>query len=169
VLIGTWGGLYVSDDGGESWELTAADGVPVYDIQQSKSEPDVWIAGTHDRGILLSGDGGRTWRDAGEVTHASMILAVAVDPFDGANMAAAGWDGVFLSTDGGRTWEERSEELPVAESYEVVFDAAEPGRLWVATVENGIYYTDDFATTWRYGGLDGSLVFDMIFIDATPK
>lgn len=169
VLIGTSGGLYVSDDGGESWELAGADDVPVYDIQQSKSKPDVWIAGTHDRGILLSGDGGLTWRYAGEVTDGRMILGVAVDPFDEANMAAAGWEGVFLSTDGGQTWEERSERLPVAESYEVVFDAAEPGRLWVATVENGIYYTDDFATAWHYAGLNGSLVFDMVFIDSTPK
>lgn len=171
VLIGTWGGVYVSDDGGESWELTGPDGVPVYDIQQSKTAPAVWVAGTHGRGILLSSDGGRTWRnaDAGEVADGSMILGVAIDPFDEANMAAAGWEGLFLSSDGGRSWEERSAGLPVPETYEVVFDAAEPGRLWVATVERGIYYTDDFATTWHYGGMDGSLVFDMVFIDATPK
>ena len=169
LLIGTWGGLYVSEDAGESWELAGSAGIPVHDIQQSRSDPDTWMAGTKDHGVLLSDDGGRTWRSAADDVDGRSMLAVAIDPFDEANMAAAGWDGIFLSTDGGREWEKRTAALPVAESYEIVFDAAEPGRLWAATVEHGIFYSDDFGTTWQYAGLNGALVFDMIFIESTPK
>ncbi len=169
VLIGTWGGLYVSEDAGESWERVAAEGIPVHDLQQSGSDPDTWIAGTQDHGVLISVDGGRTWRSAAETLDGHTFLGVAVDPFDRANMAAAGFDGLFLSADGGEHWEKRTEGLPVPETYEVVFDAVESGRLWAATVENGIFYSDDSASSWHYAGLDGALVFDMIFIDSEPK
>ena len=169
VLIGTWGGLYVSDDAGKSWNLAAADGTPVLDIKQSMTESDTWIAATHDHGVMLSDDGGRTWRVADAVPDEHSVLAVAVDPFDATTMAAGGWGGVFLSTDGGRRWDRRTEGLPVSETYEVVFDANEPGRLWAAPVESGMYYSDDAGTTWQYAGLNGALVFDMTFIQPTPE
>ena len=63
VLAGTEGGLYVSDDGGRTWTL-ASPPVHVMDLQQSATEPQVWIAGTERDGILLSDDGGSTWRAA---------------------------------------------------------------------------------------------------------
>jgi photosystem II stability/assembly factor-like uncharacterized protein len=81
-------------------------------------------------------------------------------------MAGVGWDaGVWVSENGGRRWTRRGKTLPVPHSYEAVFDPNDPGRLWVATVEEGIYYTDDLGKSWHGAGMFGTLVFDMLFVD----
>ncbi len=165
VLAATWGGLYVSEDGAQSWTHAGPPDVHALDLQQSPTAPNVWIAGTQDRGVLRSEDGGRTWRFAGGGLARKSIYAVAIDPFDAQRMAAAGWDtGVFLSADGGTTWTAHRRGLPTPHVFEVLFDANTPGRLWAATIEEGIFFTDDAGRSWQHGGLYGTMVFDMIFV-----
>ena len=38
----------------------------------------------------------------------------------------------------------------------------------MATVEAGIFYSDDHGQNWTAAGMDGTLVFDMIFIPEGP-
>lgn len=165
LLAGTEGGLYESTDGAKSWSLRGLQGMAVLDLEQSPTNPEIWIAGTQKDGVWLSGDNGKSWRAAtAPVAHTS-IYGVAIDPFEPKNMAAAGWDtGVFLSRDGGATWQQHREGLPVPHIYELIFDANQAGALWVATVEEGIFRSADFAQTWQFMGMYGSVVFDMIYI-----
>ena len=165
VFAGTEGGLFVSEDGAQSWTRVAPF-EDVLDIQQSPTDPLTWLAGTQNDGVLTSKDGGRTWQTARQHTvREATIYAVAVDPNDASRMAAAGWDtNVLVSTDGGRSWTQRGRRLPTPHFYEVLFDPNTPGRLWAATVEKGIFFSDDFGQHWTPAGMDGTLVFDMIFI-----
>jgi photosystem II stability/assembly factor-like uncharacterized protein len=168
VFAATDGGIYVLESGAQSWSLAGAEGSHINDIQQSVSDPTVWIAATRDQGVLLSSDHGKTWRFAKGNIGKSTLYGVAIDPFDANNMAAAGWKtGVYVSTDGGKSWRQHKKGLPNPDFYEVVFDANVPGRIWAATIEAGIFHSDDMGRTWDYAGLDGTLVFDMVFIDQT--
>ena len=165
VFAGTEGGLYLSENGGGKWRLLTARDAPILDLEQSAAQPSVWLAATEARGVLLSCDHGKSWRCVeGALAHAS-IYAVAIDPFNANNMAAASWgEGVFVSNDRGETWQERSEGLPVRNLCEAVFDANHAGRLWVATFEAGVFYSEDLGRKWSEAGMRGAMVFDMVFI-----
>lgn len=165
ILAGTSGGIYLSEDGARSWTRVGGAGLEVLDLQQSRTDPARWLAATYGHGILLSGDGGRSWSAGPRALAGKSVHGVAFDPEDADRMAAAGWDtGVYVSRDGGGTWTRRGGDLPVDDFYEVVFDANVPGRLWAATLEEGLYHSDDLGETWTFGGLDGTLVFDLVYV-----
>ncbi len=165
VLAGTDDGLYLSTDGARSWLRVGAPGVEVLDLQQSRTDPEVWLAGAYRHGLYLSTDGGRSWRPGPSEWAAHSFHGVAIDPFDARRMAAAGWDtGVLVSTDGGRTWIRRGRALPTDDFYEVAFDANVPGRILAATLEEGLFASDDLGETWSLQGLAGALIFDLAFV-----
>ena len=166
VVAGTDDGVFVSEDRGLTWTRTGGDDMAVLDLKQSRTDPDVWLAGTFRDGLLLSTDNARSWRPAGPAATRSLSMhGVSISPFDADHLAAAGWDtGVLVSLDGGRTWLQHQEGLPTDDFYELAFDPRTPGRLWAATLEQGLYVSDDFGATWRYHSLYGSLIFDLAFV-----
>ncbi len=165
VLVGTEDGVYESTDGAKSWHRVGGEGLEILDLQQSRTEPDVWIAAAYRHGLLLSNDGGRTWSPGPDAIAGNSVHGVAIDPTDASRMAAVGWGtGVVVTEDGGRTWTRHGDTLPVDNFYETVFDANDSGRLWVATLEEGVFYSDDLGRTWTSAGLYGTLVFDMVFV-----
>ena len=72
--------------------------------------------------------------------------------------------GVHLTEDGGASWNDITAGLPITYLVECIF-APSDGRLWVATKDEGIFYTDDSGATWTYAGMTGTMVFDMVFVD----
>ncbi|MDX6398214.1 MAG: Sortilin, neurotensin receptor 3, partial [Gaiellaceae bacterium] len=64
--------------------------------------------------LLVSGDGGATWREAGGGLPAG--FDVAVDPNDPDRVLYAGRNRLYLSTDGGRFWRALQPELPDVEA-----------------------------------------------------
>lgn len=171
LLAGTEGGIFFSDDAGRHWRLAGARDQMALALEQSPTNPQIWIAGTQDRGVWLSRDGGKRWQALEQpgLSH-SAIYAVAIDPFDSRNMAAAGWDTwVWLSDDGGRRWRQVRSELPVDDFYALAYDKNVRGRLWAATVEAGIYATSDAGATWQFKGMYGSLVFDLVFLPESAR
>jgi photosystem II stability/assembly factor-like uncharacterized protein len=170
VLAGTEGGLYLSTDGAQPWSLVGPKEVTILDLDQSPTSPHVWLAGTQQNGVLLSDDGGKTWRFAQGPIAGASIYATTIEASNPQHMAAAGWDtGVFLSRDGGKTWKQHKKGLPVPHFYEVSFEVNRPGSILAATVEEGIYRSDDWGGSWQYAGLYGALVFDMVFIEGKAK
>ncbi len=64
--------------------------------------------------LLVSGDGGTTWREAGGGLPAG--FAVAIDPDDPDRVLYAARNRLYLSTDGGRFWRSLEPELPDIEA-----------------------------------------------------
>jgi len=64
--------------------------------------------------LLLSGDGGTTWREAGGGLPAG--FAVAVDPENPDRVLYAARNRLYLSVDGGRFWRSLAPELPDIEA-----------------------------------------------------
>ena len=165
VLVGTTDGVYASINGAKTWEQVGIAGVEVLDLQQSATQPERWIAATYQNGLFLSCNNGSSWTSGPDALADRSIHGVAFDPFSADRMVAVGWEtGVQITEDGGETWTRRGEALPEDRFYEAIFDANVPGRIWVATLEAGVYFSDDLGRTWTSAGLDGTLVFDMLFV-----
>jgi photosystem II stability/assembly factor-like uncharacterized protein len=148
IVVGiSCGGVWISEDGGESWTLggqgLAADYMPPdrrddptiqdpHRLAVCEAAPDtVWCQ--HHCGIFRSDDGGRSFVQIQNVAPSAFGFAVAVHPKD----PKTAWfvpavkdecrvpvDGRFVVTrtrDGGAAYETLSEGLPQEEAFDLVY------------------------------------------------
>jgi len=92
-------------------------------------------AGTFDRGLFRSADGGKTWTQAGDGIPHGRVLSVAVSPSDrtgdsGAVFAGTEPSSLYRSRDAGETWEDmpKLREIPSAPTWSF------PPRPWTSHV-----------------------------------
>ncbi|OLE39796.1 MAG: hypothetical protein AUG00_00715 [Candidatus Rokubacteria bacterium 13_1_20CM_2_70_7] len=113
--------------------------------------PSTLYAGTHDRGVFKSTDGGATW-SATSLTN-MWVTALAIDPVTPSTIHAGvlwSWDsrwyggGVFKSTDGGATWNSTT-NIEVAD---LVIDPQTPTTIYARTPYPGAYKSMDGGATW---------------------
>lgn len=170
LYLATGSGVFHSTNQAQSWKRSGNfPVVNVTDLDQSATNPKLWVAATEGRGVHVTLNRGRHWDSViPELAEANMIT-VAIDPNDGNRLAAGGWGtGVWISEDAAVHWIQVQEGLPSAHITEVAFDPRVPGRLWVSTFEEGTFYTDDHGLTWESGNLDGAFVFELGFGDLNP-
>lgn len=143
------GGLFVSDDGGDSWELNR----PLWNHESRGGDLFAGNATSenHWGGTPASVDYG---------VFEPGIHSIIVDPRDSDHLhVAASSAGVIESTDGGRTWVGRNKGMridylpnPEAEwGHDPHFVTACPGQpdhLWQQN-HFGVFYSDDNAQTWK--------------------
>lgn len=121
------GGLFRSDDGGDSWERTSDDRT----LRQRawyystltvhpKNPDEVWAPQVP---MLRSSDGGRTFKSVRGFHHGDHH-DLWIDPLNPDRMIDSNDGGVDLSTDGGRTW--FAPPLPVSQFYHVSADNRVP-------------------------------------------
>ena len=149
IYVGTIpGGLFVSDDGGETFELNR----PLWN-HESRG------------GDLFEGEGsghthwfGTPASEAGE--FAPGIHSIVVDPRDPDRvLVAVSTAGVLETRDGGKSWRSRNQGMlmdylpdPSAEwghdPHSVVICRGDPDHLWQQN-HCGVFYSSDGAETWK--------------------
>ncbi|MFN0168210.1 MAG: WD40/YVTN/BNR-like repeat-containing protein [Bryobacteraceae bacterium] len=164
VLAGTEQAILLSEDAGARWRAVAS-GEMFTHLEQSPQDPRRWLATAQRGGALASEDGGQTWRQVAGVPRDRTLYNAAFDPTDPARIAVSGWDaGVLVSGDLGRTWEARNTGLPSNWVWRVAFDPDHSGRLFASVHEEAVFVSDDAGRKWRREGLDGSIVYDLVFV-----
>ena len=131
------GGLYRSDDGGESWKQMTDDHRlrhrPWYytHVAADPREPDTLYVMCV--GLYRSRDGGKSWTPMqtphGDYHH------LWIDPGDAKRMAIANDGGATISVDGGETWS-RLDNQPTAQFYHVSVDDQWPYMLYGSQQDN---------------------------------
>lgn len=148
VIVGvSCGGVWITWDGGETWQLTGhgmrAEFMPperqfepnVQDphlVAQCRANPDVlWVQ--HHNGIFRSSDAARSWTEISGVKPSAFGFAVAAHPADSTTAwfvpavkdekryPADGRVVVNRTRDGGQTFETLTGGLPQEHAYDLVF------------------------------------------------
>jgi photosystem II stability/assembly factor-like uncharacterized protein len=124
------GGLYRSDDGGESWSLASDDHKLTQRIWyfgtltiDPKNADVVWAPQVP---LLKSIDGGKSFKVIKGAHHGDHHDAW-IDPMNPKRMIVANDGGVDISTDGGQTW--YAPPLPISQFYHIACDNAVPYRV----------------------------------------
>ena len=112
ILVGAWvlgstdGGLYVSKDGGVSWESEPdMHGQSIRALTAAPSDPKILVAGTL-KGVYRSTDGGEHWKlispEGSQELHE--VESIAIDPVDPQIIYAGTWHLPWKTIDGGEHW-----------------------------------------------------------------
>jgi photosystem II stability/assembly factor-like uncharacterized protein len=131
------GGLYRSDDGGQTWTLINSQGSliqrPFYytTLGADPSNADTVYAGAE--GFFKSTDGGKTFSPF-RTPHGDNH-DIWINPKDSQIMIQSNDGGANISTDGGRTWSTQMNQ-PTSEIYGVWVDNQFPYKLYGAQQDN---------------------------------
>lgn len=173
VLIGCESGIYLTEDGADSWRNVLATAETVNDLQQSPHDPRHWLAVTQSAGAIESRDGGVTWRSLAGVPADKALYNVAFDARDPRRLALASWShGLLVSEDGGQAWSARNAGLPGAAVPRAWRTAIDPdsGVLYVAIFGQGLHASADFGRTWQpVAGMEGASVQTFTFVPKSSR
>lgn len=148
VLLGiSCGGVWRSEDAGESWSLSATGMRAAYMPPENAHDPNVQdphrvvqcaaapdtLWAQHHNGIFVSRDGARSWQEIEHVAPSSFGFAVAVHPRepgtawfvpavkDECRVPVDGRLVVTRTTDGGASFSSHARGLPAAPGYDLVY------------------------------------------------
>jgi photosystem II stability/assembly factor-like uncharacterized protein len=149
ILAGTDDGIFVWRPEGTVWTRlpTAVDKVdPHPRVTGLVAVAPRRILAATSRGLLRSGDGGRTWTRP-VLGLADRVSTLAVSPNDVNLVLAATPLGFFRTTDGGDTWTQTAAAFTAAGAHTLSFMPADD-RVVLATTTQGLYRSDDQGLTW---------------------
>lgn len=149
VTAQSLGGVYKSDDQGESW-IEASQGILAGIIRSVAVDPqhvDNIYAGDAAGHFYRTDDGGATWLDSRvNPVSSSEITDIAVDPLRSLHIYVAAWPFFHRSTDGGESWE-KIDQVESAYVIAIAPQASDP--IYVGTWGKGIYQSLDAGATWE--------------------
>ena len=171
------GGVYRTEDGGESWNPYNTGikayffpdpwpefGQCVHKVASHPDRPELMYAQNH-HGVYRTDDGGTTWTSIADGLPADFGFPIVVHPHDpetvfvfpliadGARIPPDGEARVWRSTDAGRTWTASSSGLP-DEFYAAVMrdamsaDNAEQTGLYFGARDGSVWGSTDDGDSW---------------------
>lgn len=110
LYIGTGqGGVFVSEDRGDTWKVASWLTGPVTDIVFNPNNGDEMYAVVQNRGLFRSSNGGKDWkefsRELSRIAAYNNVMMFMLDPANTNTLYLALGNGLVKSTNWGRVWE----------------------------------------------------------------
>lgn len=170
ALAGCESGIYLTENAAQSWRRIFPTKTTITDMRQSPHDPQLWLATTQSDGALVSRDGGLSWKKFDGVPSAEALYNAAFDATNPQRYAIGSWTyGVLITEDGGKTWSERNTGLPSEHCVFRVGIDPDNGRLYAAVYHDAVFTSEDFGRTWQKSGLEGSTVYNFVFVPKAAK
>ncbi len=173
------GYLALSMDGGLNWTILltgAGFSTPdyFYDVDIDPNNSDVIYLTAHEHGFYKSVNGGVSFNEINMGVTDLSARSFAIDEAYGGLVYGAVWhdDGVYRTWNAGASWAISNSGLPLGVGITRVY--LDPfGRLqkrvFSCTYGNGLFSSDDFATSWVPRGLSGQRLYDFVIADGNPQ
>lgn len=156
ILVGLLAGLAAMIGGGVWWVIRGDDTergnalhqfqtADVHSLAFDLGDVDALYFGHHG-GLMISADGGRSWRE-GSLRNADAMqqsLALADPP----RHYVAGHDVFTISTDGGATWRDQPNNLPSLDLHTFAGSPTDANRLYAIPAGLGLWTSSDGGATW---------------------
>lgn len=156
ALIGAGAWLATSDasplrtGGGTGGDTLASYRPPdLHALVVSSNDPQTVTFG-HHQGMLISRDGGATWRPLSSASGKD-AMGVALPP-DSKTAFAAGHDVFMRSDDGGQSWSAVRAALPGTDIHGFTASATAPNTFYAYVVGFGLFKSSDGGTSWAAFG-----------------
>jgi photosystem II stability/assembly factor-like uncharacterized protein len=150
--VGTYHGVFVSQDSGNSWEKLPNENVPgltnVESLAIDPKNPDIIYAGTWYLPYKTT-DGGKTWRVIKQgMIDDSDVFAIDIDPRNPRHIFASACSGIYESNNAGENWT-KVQGIPSQSRRTrwIVQHPSKPGYVFAATTE-GFWMTADGGSSW---------------------
>jgi photosystem II stability/assembly factor-like uncharacterized protein len=167
-MAATSAGFYTSSNQGKSWTGGPVMGKQEFVAVQAK---DGLIALATRSDVLVSKDGGATWKDSSLSSYVTGIRGINVTA-DG-EILIASREGAFRSPNAGAGWEHMQNGLPDKNISSISYDDSSKRLLATSTETGVVFESEDSGHTWTRGPDSGyplrhiSLVHGR-FLAATP-
>jgi photosystem II stability/assembly factor-like uncharacterized protein len=142
-VVGTFGSIYHTVDGGQSWSKEQT-GIlnPLFSVSFADATHG-WAVGK--AGVILrTEDGGRTWRKQTAPVGKHLFAVDAISPT--VAWAVGDWGVILMTSDGGVTWQDRSLTDDVI-LYGVDFVDERYG--WIVGEVGNLMVTEDGGQNWK--------------------
>ncbi len=146
IFVGTKQGLYISDDGGATWQHVdrGPSDMSVKAIAQDPRDAQTVMLGTNQF-IFRSTNNGRTWVRRGGGLPSGDFTSVVFNPLNPDEVMVAEYSkgGIYRSTDKGYSWERLDSiggsELPTNRVWTITFDPFARDRVYAGSFSSGVY------------------------------
>jgi 7,8-dihydropterin-6-yl-methyl-4-(beta-D-ribofuranosyl)aminobenzene 5'-phosphate synthase len=148
------GRLYLSLDGGETWEAIGPSGFQALSFGPGGAGDGLYL-GSKGEGVAVSEDGGTSWTLTGEEFRHADVTCLAGDPgTPGRVFLGTRYNGLYRSDDGGLSWALASGGIGRPAIAALAQDPVDDKVLYAGALD-GVYRTDDGGESWRMvsGGL----------------
>ncbi len=141
-VVGAFGTIYHTSDGGERWQMQASGTQePLFSVDFVNSRVG-WAVGR--QGVILhTRDGGARWRK--QVVGGGKHLFHVAGLDERRAWATGDWGALLFTRDGGETWEDRSLERDV-----ILYSQSwpDPDHGWLVGEAGTVLHTKDGGQTW---------------------
>jgi len=157
ILAGTNGGIYKTFDPAKGWrKLPYGAGFDTHTsaISANSKLPDTIWVGTAASGVLVTSDGGRSWRQVDGVPTDAPINVIMQDPQRPTNIYVGTKQAFYASHDGGQHWQRRGGNLPFGNFTSISINPRNGDELFVGNahqngeIGGGVYHSTNGGTTW---------------------
>ena len=162
------GQLYLSLDGGDSWEMVGPPDFQGLSFAAGPGPAGRLYVGSKGRGLRVSPDGGKSWLALGnEWRHADITCLVASPSNPGMAYLGTRNNGLYQSTDGGKSWELASSAVGQPLVAALAQDPVDPGIFYAGTLD-GVYQSIDGGGNWQLiSGAVGKVAVQTLAVRST--
>ncbi len=154
ILAATNGGLFRSYNPVQGWERVSYGSLDprTLSISVVRQNPSTIYTGTATSGVLVTRDGGKTWRQVVGIPTTAPINVIEQDPKRSAFVYVGTTQTFYVSHDGGERWMRRGGGLPIGTYTSVLINPRNPSEIFVGSAwegGGGVFRSPDAGMTWQ--------------------